>query len=122
MTCAQVVGWSIGALIAVGLVYLAARRFMRGGGAKAIKVEELKMEDVIKFFKQPGIAGKLASVPDLTAVAIKDVPQKGIVALCLFDNKTQTMVEPDNATLYEPVCLDSALEAAFGDKKMLLLK
>ena len=81
------------------------------------KVDILTAETVIGFFKTDSIKQKLIHNPNLTAIVLKYKQQ---IALCLYEQNTQTM--EGIFKIYEPRCLDSDLQALFGDKDMIVLQ
>lgn len=84
-------------------------------------VEELKMADIIAFFKNPKLLKMLKSSPDYLAVAIKDNNgDKNIVTTCLFNTKKNTVVS-DRACQWNAEKLSADLEESFGDKDMIIL-
>ena len=85
--------------------------------APAEKVDMLTAKTVISFFKTNSIKQKLLHNPDLKAIVLKYKQQ---IALCLYEQKTQTM--EGIFKIYEPRCLASDLQALFGDKDMIVLE
>lgn len=85
-------------------------------------VEELKMADIIAFFKNPELLEILKSSPDYFAVATKDNNgDKYIVTTCIFNKKENTVVEIDRACQWNAEKLSADLEESFGDKDMIFL-
>ena len=91
------------------------------------EVDILKMEDVIRFFKNKEVFDKLVSDNNLMAVAIKETIKENKkdyykIILTLYDEKTEDILNIDNCILaFKAKDIDTDLKNAFGDKDMIVL-
>lgn len=105
-------------LVLVGII-IKKRRWL---GIDVKKVEELKLADLIAFFKNPEILEKLRSSPEFIPVAIKENKKdKYLVVACLFDHEKNVVVEFNRACEWKAKKLSADLEEAFADKDMITL-
>lgn len=86
-------------------------------------IPTLRLETVLKFFKEESRLKALRGNTDLLAVAVKREAKDGettVVTLCLFDKKKGELFEPEtHAILYVAGALGNDLAEQFGDKDMI---
>ena len=87
------------------------------------EVDILKMEDVIRFFKQKEVLNKLSSNKNFIAVAIKENKKDYYNILCAIYDKSKEKVLgiDDYALMFKAKDIDTDLKNAFGDKNMIVL-
>ena len=113
--------------VGIGIIVAITNKFSK----KFYNVKEvdiLKMEDVIRFFKNKEVFDKLVSDNNLMAVAIKEkIKVKSDkysynILLTLYDEKTEDILNIDNcALMFKAKDIDTDLKNAFGDKDMIVL-
>lgn len=87
------------------------------------EVEILKMEDVIRFFKNKEVFDKLSSNENFISVAIKENKKDYYQILCaIYDKSKEEVLDIDNcALMFKAKDIDTDLKNAFGDKNMIVL-
>ena len=113
--------------VGIGIIVAITNKFSK----KLYNIKEvdiLKMEDVIRFFKNKEVFDKLVSDNNLMAVAIKEkIKVKSDkysynILLTLYDEKTEDILNIDNcALMFKAKDIDTDLKNAFGDKDMIVL-
>lgn len=83
------------------------------------------LSNVVAFFKDPNMLGRLKSNQNSIAVSIKEKLENGDyqVVNCLFDQQTCELIDPDVAAQVVTASdIDAEMAEKFGDKSMLVLK
>ena len=87
------------------------------------EVDTLKMEDVIRFFKNKEVFDKISSNKNFISVAIKENKKDYYNILCaIYDKSKEKVLDIDNcALMFKAKDIDTDLKNAFGDKDMIVL-
>lgn len=87
------------------------------------EVDILKMEDVIRFFKNKEVFDKISSNENFISVAIKENKKDYYNILCaIYDKSKEKVLDIDNcALMFKAKDIDTDLKNAFGDKDMIVL-
>ena len=108
--------------VGTGVIIAFANKFYK----KSYNVKEvdiLKMEDVIRFFKNKEVFDKLSSNKNFISVAIKENKKDYYNILCAIYDKSKEKVLgiDDYALMFKAKDIDTDLKNAFGDKNMIVL-
>lgn len=116
------VGIVIGIITLVVVLAIIVIMMIKRRRFEIINVEELKLADLLKFFKRPGILEELKSSPNYIAVAIKENRKNKIeVVPCLFDKEKNTVVDIGRVSKWNAKRLSEDAAEAFADKDMIIL-
>lgn len=98
-------------LVLVGMI-IKKRRWL---GIVVKDVDELRLADIVAFFKNPELLKMLHSSTDYLAVAIKEKNKdRREVITCLFDKEKNKVVEIERACRWNAKSLSTDLEEALS--------
>lgn len=120
-----VIGAAAVALIGSLIYFRAKKNPLAMLKANAIEVNEIKINDIVAFFKNPARLEKLEKQKHLLAVAIKEVEADGtiFVQACLYDDEKEKVVDMENSFIvYKSKHMDDELTKNFGNKDMIILQ
>ena len=103
-------------LLGIGVGFLLTIRSKNT--SKIIVVDNIKLENVIRFFKRPYIRQKLQKNHKLLAVVVKT--GNNILTLACFDNTTKEI--KSEFISYRFKTMDTDLSTQFGDEDMIILE
>ncbi|MEE1290765.1 MAG: hypothetical protein UHW86_06995 [Spirochaetota bacterium] len=120
-----VIGAAAVALIGSLIYFRAKKNPLAMLKANAIEVNEIKINDIVAFFKNPARLEKLEKQKHLLAVAIKEVEADGtiFVQACLYDEEKEKVIDMENSFIvYKSKQMDDELTKNFGNKDMIVLQ
>lgn len=122
--------WVVVGVVAVGLIgglmlLKSKKNQIRILRSEAKSVNEIKVQDIVAFFKAPEIWSALKANKNILPVALKEKEADGTVFVmgCLFDEEKEDVVNLGKFHLvYKSKSMDPELTEKFGDKDMLVLR